>query len=149
MTDTVAMIKSKQFAPWLWLLFSLFLFRVCAQLLQIPFNIAFLPAFEHWHSATLPYGLLLTSQIVILILLGRVTYRFSQGKLEPKQRTGRIWMSLGLIYLSVMLFRLIMGLSFYSELVWFSRTLPTLFHIVLASFMLLVAAFHLQKGRRS
>ena len=43
-----------------------FLFRVMAQLLQALWPLDVLPSFESWHSATLPYPLLLVSQLAIL-----------------------------------------------------------------------------------
>ena len=46
----------------MWLLLLLFAFRVVAQPLALVVDSALLPPFESWHSAALPYGLLLADR---------------------------------------------------------------------------------------
>ena len=48
-----------------------------------------------------------------------------------------------------MLFRLIGGLTFLRDVPWFQAILPTIFHLVLAGFLLVLADFHLRFARRN
>ena len=43
-----------------------------------------------------------------------------------------------------MVVRLMLGLTVLSSHYWFANHLPTFFHLVLASFMLVAGAFHLR-----
>jgi hypothetical protein len=42
-----------------------------------------------------------------------------------------------------MALRLIIGLTGWSEAPWFQRPIPAFFHLVLAAYLLVLAAFHL------
>jgi len=46
------------------------------------------------------------------------------------------------IYLSAMVLRYILRMSFYPDQRWFGGTIPIFFHWVLAAFLLVVAGFH-------
>ena len=135
-------MSARHIAPWLWLLLGLFCFRVLAQLLEARWNLPFLPAFEAWHSALLPYGLLLLAQALIIALCAKVALGFSNGSARPSRRVGAVCLSIGGLYLAVMLARLALGLFVLPSHPWFGAHLPTLFHLVLACFLLLVGAFH-------
>jgi len=50
------------------ILLLMFCFRVTAQLLQRLTTIDFLPGFDAWHSASIPYAYLLASQCIIIVL---------------------------------------------------------------------------------
>lgn len=50
---------------------------------------------------------------------------------------------LGLIYFVAMTARLVIGLANLSALDWFHKPLPAIFHLVLAAFVLTLAAYHL------
>lgn len=132
----------KHYAPWLWLLTGLFAFRVCAQLLQARFALPYLPAFEQWQGSSLPYAVLLAIQILILVLFSVVAWRFSTGRMAPCRLVGVSMLALGGLYFAVMLVRLLLGLTVLSHWHWFASYLPALFHLVLASFLLLVGHFH-------
>ncbi|MBM3769903.1 MAG: hypothetical protein FJW27_01160 [Acidimicrobiia bacterium] len=54
---------------WLWLLTGLFALRVVAQPMSLLLEHPLLPRFEAWHSDALPYGLLVASQILILVAM--------------------------------------------------------------------------------
>lgn len=139
--------QSKRYAPWLWLLLGLFALRVIVQLLLTRFELPFLPAFEQWHSAAMPYWLLLLSQIVLLTVMVWVALRFSRGSVVSNRRLGVGLAVFGIIYLSIMIGRLLLGLTVFTDSRWFTNWIPTFFHIVLACFVLLVASFHLTRLR--
>lgn len=129
-------------------LFLVFLFRVLAQLLQSGNDISFLPAFEQWHSATIPYGWLLFSQGLILaamlctwLYIHREQYRFKRGRAQ-------LLLVLGSIYFLVMLVRFIFGITVLPEHRWFGATLPALFHMVLAAYLLVLGGYEATHGGR-
>lgn len=141
------MNTAKRYARWLWLLLGLFCFRVAAQFVTLAGTPSFLPPFDAWHSGVLPYGALVTAQIVIIVVFGWTASRFSGGNVRPRRTLGLFLASIGLLYFAVMLVRLVLGLTLFSTHPWFGKLLPTVFHLVLASFLLLVGAFHLRAGR--
>ena len=137
-------MKTKIYSFWLWCLFGLFLFRVLAQLAQAQNTLPFLPPFESWHSALIPYPLLLVIQVIILGFLAKVTVTFSKGQVIPSRTAGRIWFGLGAIYFGAMMLRVTLGFTLCSGQAWFSNYLPTFFHLVLASFLLIVGTYHIR-----
>jgi len=68
-----------------------------------------LPRFDVWHSATLSYPWLLFSQIVILGLMVYVALRFSSGRVPVSRGRGLVFLSLGGLYLAVMIARLVLA----------------------------------------
>ena len=136
------------FAVGLWILLGLFAVRVVAQPAQLWLRIAWLPAFDTWHSGALPYWLLLVLQALTLVAQVRIAAAFSAGRVVPSRRAARWWLVAGGIYCSAMLLRLGLGATLLASQHWFSAWLPTLFHLVLASFVLLVGALHHVESRR-
>jgi len=127
-----------------WLLVALFAARVIAQPLSLV--VSSLPTFESWHSAALPYSLLLVSQLVILAILAFATYRVSIGAVHPGRSFGASALSLGAVYFLVMIARLVLGLTVLSDIRWFASPLPTVFHLVLAGWLLLYGHLHWTLG---
>jgi hypothetical protein len=125
-------------------LVGLFAGRVIAQPLSLV--VASLPAFESWHSAALPYWLLLASQFGILATLCWTTYRVTIGAISPGRTFGAIVLSFGGVYFLVMIARLVLGLTIFSNIRWFASPLPTVFHLVLASWLLLYGHLHWSLG---
>ena len=120
----------------LWILLSLFALRVLGQLLVVAGVAPFLPPMDEWQSGLLPYPLLLASQILILAVLGAACLQFSRGTgYFVKRRTWLgtpLWIA-GWLYAIGMIVR-------YAAL---RRDLiPVVFHIVLATFLLVVAYHH-------
>jgi len=126
---------------------GLFAFRVVAQLIQVWYPVEFLPAFERWHSGALPYGLLVGVQGVILVACLRVVWRIFKGTIAPSTKKGKILFALGIIYLLGMCARLIVGLTIAPDHYWFGAIMPTVFHLVLASFVVLYGRFHSMASR--
>lgn len=128
------------------MIFVLFGFRVVAQPLALVVHSALLPPFESWHSAALPYGVLLASQVAILTALGWTAWRFTTGDVVPRRTAGVVALALGGLYFVTMVARLILGLTTLSHVRWFASPLPTLFHLVLAASLLLFGRFHYSGG---
>ena len=140
---------SRKLPPWLWLLLALFCFRVLAQWLQSTFSFVFLPPFAAWHSGALPYGVLLLSQLLIIVVMSLVCFKFTQGRVIASRNTGIMLLVFGAIYFLVMLGRLILGLFVLPEHSWFGQILPAVFHLVLAFFVVLVGRFHYSHSGRT
>jgi hypothetical protein len=135
-------MSSRSVSPWLWLLLGAFCFRVLAQLLQWQVGLSFLPPFDAWQSGTLPYWALLTSQLLIVVFLTWIAWAFSVGTVTPSSRSALLWLVPGSLYLAVMVTRLALGLTLLEGHPWFDRPLPSTFHIVLATFMIVAGLYH-------
>lgn len=131
------------------ILSGLFAFRVIAQLIQFVYPVSFLPPYTAWHSGALPYGVLLMTQGVILAVCLRIVWSVFKGTIVASRQKGNILLGLGAIYLVSMGVRLIIGLTVASDHFWFGAMLPTIFHIVLASFLIVYGRFHAFIARES
>lgn len=140
--------KSKLYARWLFFLLLIFCFRVGAQLAQLISPVSFLPPFENWQSGALPYWLLVIFQVAIIFIFAGFVIRFYTGREVPNRKTGIIFLSVGISYFCVMVFRLVAGLTFASDHSWFGARIPTLFHLPLASFIILIGHYHYRFGHR-
>ena len=122
--------------PLLWILLSLFALRVLGQLLVVAGVAPFLPPMDEWQSGLLPYPLLLASQILILAVLGAVCLQFTRGTgYFVKRRTWlgtSLWIA-GWLYALAMIVRYV---------VLRRDAIPVVFHVVLASFLLVLAYHH-------
>ena len=121
---------------WLLVLAGLFVLRVLAQLIQAVQPVSFLPPFQAWHGAVLPYPALVASQLFIMLILAIVLFRVQSDAIIPSRWKYRVCFALGGIYFVFMAFRLVSGLTFLADDPWFSKQLPAFFHVVLASFIL-------------
>ena len=128
------------------MLFALFLCRVVAQPLALVVHSAVLPPFEAWHSGAIPYSLLLASQLLILAASGWTAWRFSIGAVKPKRPIGLAAIAVGGVYFLGMVARLVLGATVLSDVRWFASPVPTLFHLVLAGYLLLFGRFHYVHG---
>ena len=125
----------------LWILLGLFALRVLGQLLVVAGIAPFLPPMEEWQSGLLPYPVLLASQLVILAMLATVCVQFSRQRGFFVRRNAwlatPLWI-VGWIYAIGMVVR-------YALLR--RDIIPVIFHIVLASFLLVVARHHRRQSR--
>ena len=129
----------------LWGLTLLFGLRILAQpLAQL---VPALPGFNAWHGGVLPYPVLLLSQLAIAAMMINTNLRLGRGAIMPHSRLGRWLAWLGSLYFAGMLLRLVLGQTRYAGSPWLDRPLPTLFHLVLAAWILLLARYHLCHAR--
>jgi len=122
-------------------LIVLFGFRVAAQLIQALTPVSLLPAFDAWHSQAFPYPLLLATQLVIITVYAWIARGIQAGRTQPDRRLGRWLLGLGGVYFAFMLVRLVLGAT-VSPQTWLDAPIPTVFHLVLAAFLLVVGNFH-------
>ncbi|MHA1565937.1 MAG: sterol desaturase family protein [Alphaproteobacteria bacterium] len=116
------------------LLAGIFVLRVAAQFFLQDHQTPLLPAFEIWHSATLPYSTLLLIQFVTMAVLAAAILATPFKK--PHPTTGVILRGLGWIYAFAATLRMIVGSLGLSTHPWFDGALPTAFHFVLAAFVI-------------
>jgi hypothetical protein len=119
-----------------------FSLRVIGQAVQAWAPQSFLPPFAAFQGSSLPYGVLLFSQLLILAAMIVVTARIYRGTLTPRRRTGGALALLGGAYLSVSIVRILIGFFIAAAPAWFRTWLPATFHLVLAAFVLTLAHFH-------
>jgi putative CocE/NonD family hydrolase len=139
--------------PYFWMLISLlFLFclRVLGQILVAFFKVSFLPPMEEWFSGLLPYPELLTAQILIIVLYGKICLDFARGHgffVTPRRRLGTGSLIFGSLYLGVMILRYVMRMSLYPHERWAGGCIPIFFHWVLSSFILVLGSYHWRTTR--
>ncbi len=126
-------------APLLAVLSAVFLLRVVAQAAQWVGDVDWLPAFDAWQSGAVPYAGLFASQLAILGLQFWLIVNVRSGRFDPSPAVGLTLFGLGLVYFLFMLFRLIAGFTFLTGHSWFDAPLPSLFHMVLAAFIVVVS----------
>jgi uncharacterized protein len=127
----------------LWSLSLLFFLRVIGQLIQQTNSVAWLPQLGAWQGSSLPYGFLLLSQLIILAVMLRIAQQHSRACVQKNPKKGKWLMLLGGAYFAGMAARLVIGVADLSLHPWFQKFIPAFFHLVLATFVLLLAAFHL------
>jgi hypothetical protein len=131
-----------RYASLLWGLTLLFALRVLGQAIQRWMPQEFLPPFESFKGSALPYWFLLCAQILILSVMARVSRRVQTGALTPNRRSGTILLWAGAVYMIVALGRLALGLIATGMPAWFHAWIPAIWHVVLASFVLVISRFH-------
>ena len=138
---------SQRYLPWMLALVALFALRVLAQAAQWAGPVPFLPPFDAWEGSGLPYPVLLALHLLIVALLARALLLVRGNSVSPASWKHRACFMLGGAYFGAMAFRLVAGLTFLSDMAWFAQGLPALFHLVLASFVLLFGHYVYSAGR--
>ena len=145
MNDTAPL--HQRYLPWMLALAALFVLRVLVQAVQWAGPVPFLPPFDTWQGSGLPYSALLASQALIVALLARALVVVRSQSIRPASWKHRACFVLGGAYFAAMAFRLAAGLTFLSDVGWFAESLPALFHLVLAAFVLLFGHYVYSAGR--
>jgi uncharacterized protein len=136
---------SPAYAVVLWLLLALFVCRVLGQALVAFFNVGFLPPMAAWQSGLMDYPWLLGSQLVIIVIYGKICLDFSRGRgiaVMPRRGLGQGLLVFGGLYLLAMITRYAVRMILYSQERWTGGSIPTFFHWVLAGFILVFGAYH-------
>ena len=123
-----------------------FVARVVSQAVQKWAPVSFLPPFDDFQGSGLPYPALLTAQTAILAITVAVIARMRRGKSLISPRLIVPVTVAGALYFAVMAARLVLGLSVLSHSGWFSTWIPTVFHLVLASMLMLIGAYQRRVG---
>jgi len=134
--------KRATYTASLWMLTIFFAMRVLGQALQRWAPQPFLPPFDAFQGSNLPYWLLLSVQLVILVVMIVVARRVQTGSLAPSARAGTVLALVGWIYMTLSVGRIAVGLSAPAAPAWFSTWIPAVFHVVLAAYVLTLAHYH-------
>ena len=135
----------RAYAVALWLLLALFMCRVVGQALVAFLNVEFLPPMAAWQSGLMDYPWLLASQLVIVLVYGKICFDFSRGRgiaVVPRPRLGGGLLLVGGLYLLAMMTRYAVRMALYSEERWTGGSIPTFFHWVLAGSLLVFGTYH-------
>ncbi len=123
------------------MLSGLFAIRVFAQGLQRWAPVDSLPPFQDFQGSDLPYWILLSTQLVLLAWMTHVTREVA----ATRRPLARLWKWLawgGTIYMAGSLARIAVGLAVPDAASWFTAWISAVFHLVLAGFLLTLAAYH-------
>lgn len=134
-------------APWLWLATVLFACRITGQIIAVVWAPRWLPPHgPQWMSGLVPYRWLLPAQILILSLMVAICVDFARGSgwwVVQWPRAGRIMLAVSVLYGGGMVVRYVIRMTRRPDQRWFGGTIPIVFHIVIALFLGLFAAWQL------
>ena len=141
------MTIEKKYSSCLGILLLIFCVHVGAQFIQFINPVSFLPPLEEWNSGNLPYEVMAVSQIIIIFVLFGFVLRMASGRETPVRKSGQVYLIFGFAYLVLMIFKITEGITDGSSQSWFIAKIPSLFHLVLASFLILVGHYHFRFGK--
>jgi hypothetical protein len=98
---------------------------------------------EDWH--LVPYRLLLPVQLVFLGVMAWVNVSFSTESGPPVERSralGRFLIIFALVYAGSMVVRYAVRMRRRPQARWFGGTVPITFHLVLATYLYALGAYH-------
>ena len=150
MTLPLSPRTSRGWALTLWALLTLFVLRVAGQVLVAIGLGGFCLRGRNGFPARFRTGWLLTSQILIVALLARVCLDVSRARglfAVPHPALGLILPALGGVYALAMVVRYALRMSLYPHERWTGGSIPIFFHVVLASFILVLGAYHRREGK--
>ena len=139
--------RCRRYAWALGTLTALFALRVAGQALQRWTPLEALPAFGEFQGSGMPYWLLLTVQLFILALMASITQDVAAGTRRRNPRAARLLGWIGAIYMAGSLGRIVAGLVLTDPPPWFTAWIPALFHVVLAGFVVTLAAYQATSAR--
>lgn len=137
-------LYTNRYVPWLWLLTTLFCFRVVAQPATQFFKIPFLPSFQDWHTGAIPYWLLVIFQISIIGVMVNTNIAHSARRAIASRIRGRVLLLIGLTCATIMVARLNLGRTLLANHYWFANSVAPLFHLVLAAYILMLGTWHMR-----
>jgi hypothetical protein len=122
-----------------------FMLRVFGQALVATVGMDFLPPMHQWQSGLLPYGLLLLTQVMILVLQAKISADIwrGAGRFAPcRPKVGRILRMLSVVYFLAMVLRYGLTMYLHPERRWLGGTIPIIFHCVLAAYLFLLGRYY-------
>ena len=127
---------------------ALFILRVYAQLVQVSFQVDWMPEFDGWHSGMLPYPILFVFQLCIIGCMIQLMRAVRKDTIRPRRWKYRACFIFGGPYFVFTLFHWTAALAVLAEDPSLSTALPAFFQIVVASFVLLLG-LHTYLGYRN
>lgn len=131
--------------PLLALITALFAGRVAGQALVAFGGVSWLPAMEQWFSGVIPYPSLLIIQLLMLVLMTKISGAIWRGTgafavVRPHWSNFLVKFSAG--YAGLMALRYLLTMILHPEMRWFGQTIPIFFHFVLAGFIFVLGRYH-------
>lgn len=123
----------------------LFAGRVLGQALVAFVGVPWLPPMEQWFSGMIPYPPLLIIQLLMLMLMIKITTAIWRGKgafADVRPHWSGILMKFSAVYASLMVVRYILTMILHPEMRWFGDIIPIIFHFVLAGFIFVLGRYH-------
>ncbi|HYH42607.1 MAG TPA: hypothetical protein VD867_11555, partial [Burkholderiales bacterium] len=133
--------RNTRYALALAALAGLFASRVVAQAVQRWHPLDALPPFHMFQGSSVAYEYLIATQAALLVWMVIATRRVSAGR-QPRHGAARVLTWVGGIYMAGSILRIVVGLSLPDAPAWFHVWIPAVFHVVLAGFVLTLAAYH-------
>jgi hypothetical protein len=124
--------------PILAFLTTLFFLRVLGQALVAFFSVSWLPAMQQWFSGLIPYPVLLTIQIVMMVCMAKISMDIWLGTgrfATPRPSYAQFLIAFSVIYAGAMTLRYVLTMIYLPEMRWLGGTIPIFFHFVLAAFL--------------
>ena len=118
---------------------ALFAACVLAQTISLLHRVDVLPPFATLQGSVLPNAALLPAQLVILSAMLASTMAVARGSFEHTPARGRILAWCGGLYFAGSVLRLCIGALLPNAAPWFHAWTSDAFHLVLASFLLVLA----------
>jgi hypothetical protein len=135
-------VRTRRYAAVLAALTVLFALRVAGQALQRWSPVDALPPFGAFQGSSIAYGLLLSIQIVMLVWMSAISVQVGRGRRRRDPRAARVLAWTGGIYMAGSLGRTAVGLTVADAPAWFTAWISAIFHVILAAFVLTLAAYH-------
>ena len=135
--------------PLLALLTMLFALRVSGQALVAFVGATWLPVMEQWFSGLIPYPMLLIIQLLMLMLMVKITGEIWRGKgtfAIPRPHWSQFLMKFSAVYVGAMVLRYVLTMILHPEMRWLGDVIPVIFHFVLAGFIFVLGHYH-QRAR--
>lgn len=140
--------RCRRYAWALGTLTALFACRVAGQAVQRWAPLDALPAFDDFQGSSLPYWLLLSVQLFLLALMASITADVAAGTRRRNPTSARVLTWLGGLYMAGSIGRIVVGIALANPPPWFTAWIPAVFHVILAGFVLTLAAYHATAWRR-
>lgn len=139
--QVIKIMKQRYRIVLLWICTLLFLVRVMGQIGVGIYHPPSLPPWSEWYSGLLPYPLLLLTQLLLLMFMAVVNTDQARGAGcfgAVQLQTGNRLRLFGIVYALAMIFRYAARMTFVPEARWLGGTIPIGFHLVLASWVILL-----------
>ena len=131
--------------PLLALLTVLFALRVLGQALVAFASVTWLPVIEQWFSGVIPYPTLLIIQLLMLMLMVKITGEVWRGIgtfATPRPHWSQFLMKFSAVYAGAMVLRYVLTMILHPEMRWLGDVIPVIFHFVLAGFIFVLGHYH-------
>ncbi len=128
-------------------LLLLFCLRVLGQIEVACFHPTFLPPMHEWMSGLISYQILLPAQILIILLFAKVCldfWRASGLTYVIPSKLANFLHAFGRLYLVLSILRYPIQMALIPQSRWLGGCIPIIFHIVLASFIVVYSRYQLR-----